>query len=116
VNTREVRGLWLGQLGVAIFAMTLPMTRLAVGTPEAPQMSGAFIALGRAVVAAVLSAAFLAATRAPLPPRKDWPALAIASAGAPLDATTAAFALAVIATVFIGRRMPVHSTWNKEPA
>ena len=25
-------GLWLGTLGVAIFALTLPMTRLAVGT------------------------------------------------------------------------------------
>lgn len=81
MNAREVRGLWLGLLGVAIFAMTLPMTRLAVGTTEAPQMSGAFIALGRAVVAAVLSVAFLVATRAPLPARKDWPALAITSAG-----------------------------------
>lgn len=81
MNAREVRGLWLGLLGVAIFAMTLPMTRLAVGTPEAPQMSGAFIALGRAVVAAILSVAFLVATRAPLPVRKDWLALAITSAG-----------------------------------
>ena len=27
----ETRGLWLGLLGVVIFAMTLPMTRLAVG-------------------------------------------------------------------------------------
>ncbi|HPG78395.1 MAG TPA: EamA family transporter, partial [Piscinibacter sp.] len=26
----EARGLWLGLLGVVIFAMTLPMTRLAV--------------------------------------------------------------------------------------
>lgn len=81
MNAREVRGLWLGLLGVAIFAMTLPMTRLAVGTTEAPQMSGAFIALGRAVVAAILSVAFLVATRAPLPARKDWLALAITSAG-----------------------------------
>lgn len=81
MNAREVRGLWLGLLGVAIFAMTLPMTRLAVGTPEAPQMSGAFIALGRAVVAAILSMAFLVATRASLPARKDWLALAITSAG-----------------------------------
>lgn len=81
MNAREVRGLWLGLLGVAIFAMTLPMTRLAVGTPEAPQMPGAFIALGRAVVAAALSVAFLVATRAPLPARKDWLPLAITSAG-----------------------------------
>ncbi|TFZ07095.1 DMT family transporter [Ramlibacter henchirensis] len=81
MRPQEVRGLWLGLLGVAIFALTLPMTRLAVGTPDAPQMSGVFIALGRAVVAAALSALFLLASRAPLPDRKDWPALAITSAG-----------------------------------
>jgi len=81
MKPHEIRGLWLGLLGVTIFAMTLPMTRLAVGTPEAPQMSGVFIALGRAVVAAALSAAFLLATRAPWPRREDWPALAITSAG-----------------------------------
>ncbi|HEY8359767.1 MAG TPA: EamA family transporter, partial [Ramlibacter sp.] len=56
MKPHEVRGLWLGLLGVAIFALTLPMTRLAVGTPDAPQLSGVFIALGRAVVAAGLSA------------------------------------------------------------
>ncbi len=81
MKNAEVRGLWLGTLGVVIFALTLPMTRLAVGTPEAPQMSGMFIALGRAVVAAVLSAGFLVATRAPLPRRADWLPLAITSAG-----------------------------------
>jgi drug/metabolite transporter (DMT)-like permease len=81
MKAEETRGLWLGALGVTIFALTLPMTRLAVGTPEAPQMSGAFIALGRAVVAALLSTVFLAATRAPLPRREDWLPLAITSAG-----------------------------------
>lgn len=81
MNKQEVRGLWLGLLGVIIFALTLPMTRLAVGTPQAPQMSGVFIAVGRAVVAAVLSAVFLLATRAPLPRRSDWLPLAITSAG-----------------------------------
>jgi drug/metabolite transporter (DMT)-like permease len=77
----EIRGLWLGLLGVAIFALTLPMTRLAVGTPDAPLMSGVFIALGRAVVAAGLSAVFLVATRAPLPRRADWWPLALTSGG-----------------------------------
>lgn len=81
MNPQEVRGVWLGVLGVAIFALTLPMTRLAVGTPEAPQMSGVFIALGRAAVAAVLSAVFLRATRAPLPERRHWPAIAVTAAG-----------------------------------
>lgn len=81
MNRQEVKGLWLGLAGVTVFALTLPMTRLAVGTPQAPQMSGVFIAVGRAAVAAVLSAAFLLATRAPLPRRRDWLPLAITSAG-----------------------------------
>jgi drug/metabolite transporter (DMT)-like permease len=81
MKPHETKGLWLGLAGVTIFALTLPMTRLAVGTPEAPQMSGVFIALGRAVVAALLSAVFLVATRAPLPRRDDWLPLAITSAG-----------------------------------
>jgi drug/metabolite transporter (DMT)-like permease len=75
------KGLWLGLLGIVIFAVTLPMTRLAVGTPDAPQMSGLFIAMGRAVVAAALSALFLLATRAPLPQRRDWLPLAITAGG-----------------------------------
>ncbi|ABE46127.1 DMT family transporter [Polaromonas sp. JS666] len=75
------KGLWLGLLGIVIFSITLPMTRLAVGTPDAPQMSGVFIALGRAVVAAGLSAVFLLATRAPFPRREDWWPLAITAGG-----------------------------------
>jgi drug/metabolite transporter (DMT)-like permease len=75
------KGLWLGLLGIVIFSVTLPMTRLAVGSPEAPQMSGIFIAAGRAVVAAALSAVFLLATRAPLPRRGDWWPLAITAGG-----------------------------------
>ena len=75
------KGLWVGLLGIVIFAATLPLTRLAVGTPEAPQMSGLFIAMGRAVVAAALSALFLLATRAPLPHRRDWLPLGITAGG-----------------------------------
>jgi len=81
-NTHSLtRGLWLGLLGIAIFSVTLPMTRLAVGTADAPQMSGFFIAFGRAVVAGVLSALLLIATRAPLPARGDWLPLAITAGG-----------------------------------
>ena len=75
------RGLWLGLLGVVIFALTLPMTRLAVGTPDAPQMSGVFIALGRAVVAGGLSAIFLLVTKAPFPHRAHWKPLALVAMG-----------------------------------
>jgi drug/metabolite transporter (DMT)-like permease len=77
----ERQGLWLGALGVAIFALTLPMTRLAVGSTDAPQMSGVFIALGRAAVAGALSVLFLILTRAPRPRRGEWLPLAITSAG-----------------------------------
>ena len=75
------KGLWLGLLGIVIFSVTLPMTRLAVGTPDAPQMSGMFIAMGRAVVAAGLSIALLLVTRAPWPERRDWLPLAVTAAG-----------------------------------
>ena len=107
MNRQEVQGLWLGLAGVAIFALTLPMTRLAVGTPLAPQMSGVFIAMGRAVVAAGLSAVFLLATRAPWPRRQDWLALAITSAGVvfgfPLLSSVAMrYVEAVHASVIVG--------------
>ena len=82
VDTAAVaKGLWLGLLGIVIFSVTLPMTRLAVGTPDMPQMSGLFIAMGRATVAAVLSAALLFFTRAPWPARADWLPLAITAGG-----------------------------------
>ncbi len=80
-NAHISKGLWLGLLGIVIFSVTLPMTRLAVGTPEAPQMAGVFIALGRAVVAAALSAVFLLATRAPFPRREQWRPLAVTAGG-----------------------------------
>jgi drug/metabolite transporter (DMT)-like permease len=101
------KGLMLGLLGVTIFALTLPMTRLAVGTADAPQMSGVFVALGRAVVAALLSVGFLIATRAPLPRREDLLPLAITSAGVvfgfPLFTSVAMrYVEAVHASVIVG--------------
>lgn len=75
-------GLALGLLGVLIFSATLPMTRLATGTPDAPQLSGGFIAFGRAAVAGLCSVVFLLATRAPWPHRSDWRLIGLSSAGA----------------------------------
>jgi len=77
----ESRGLWLGVLGVVIFAMTLPMTRLAVGPAEAPQLPPLFVTAGRAALAGLLSIAYLLATRARWPARRLWPALALCAAG-----------------------------------
>ncbi len=77
----EPSGLWLGLLGVLIFALTLPMTRLAVGSTAEPQLPPAFVTVGRAGVAALLSLIWLRATGARRPPRALWPALALCACG-----------------------------------
>lgn len=58
----EVTGLVLGFIGVAIFAATLPMTRLAL-----PGFSPLFITFGRALIATVAAGCLL------LYQRKSWP-------------------------------------------
>jgi drug/metabolite transporter (DMT)-like permease len=69
---RTRRGLWLGLVGMLIFAGTIPMTRLAAGSNEAPQLPAIFVAIGRAGVAGLLSMAYLLVTRAPWPRREHW--------------------------------------------
>lgn len=82
MNTHdETRGLWLGFLGVVIFAMTLPMTRLAVGPSGDPQLPPLFVTAGRAALAGLLSIAYLLATRAPRPRLAQLPDLAVSAAG-----------------------------------
>lgn len=68
-------------LGVTLFALTLPMTRLAVGSPQDPALSGVFVASGRGAVAALLSLLYLRWTRAPWPSARDWRQLAGVAAG-----------------------------------
>lgn len=75
------RGFWLGFAGVVIFSITLPVTRLAVGTPDAPELSGLFVAMSRAVIAAILAAVYLLIVRAPWPRREQWRALFVISIG-----------------------------------
>jgi len=60
----ETRGMLLGLVGVAMFSLTLPFTRMAV-----LDLDPLFVALGRALGAAALAAGWLAWRRAPLPPR-----------------------------------------------
>jgi len=73
---RENLGLWLGFLGVVIFGLTLPMTRLATGTVDAPQMSPWFVTWARAALAGGLSLVYLLAVRAPRPtPEQRGPLL-----------------------------------------
>ena len=77
----EVRGLWYGLLGVVIFAMTLPMTRLAVGPASDPQLTPAFVTAGRAACAGVLSVLYLWATGAPRVQRRHLRALGLSALG-----------------------------------
>ena len=77
----ETLGMWLGVIGVALFAITLPMTRLATGTQDAPQLSPWFVTLGRAALAGILSTVFLLATRSPRPAPHQWKPLGMAVLG-----------------------------------
>jgi drug/metabolite transporter (DMT)-like permease len=77
----EIRGLWLGLLGVVIFAITLPMTRLATGSAAAPQLAPVFVTFGRAAGAGVLSVAYLFAVRARWPSGRQWGGLGLTALG-----------------------------------
>lgn len=68
--------MWLGLAGVAIFSLTLPFTRLAV-----TELDPVFVAMGRAVVAALLAAILLWMQKARLPDYVDLKALLITAAG-----------------------------------
>ncbi len=79
--SRSGQGFALGILGVVIFAMTLPMTRLAVGDQSDPQLTPAFVTAGRAALAGGLSVLYLLAVRAPWPARRHLPSLAVSALG-----------------------------------
>ncbi len=80
----ETTGMLLGLIGVAIFSLTLPFTRLAVGGSPASAGAGlspVMVALGRALVAAALAGGWLYWKRVPLPPKSALPALVMVAAG-----------------------------------
>lgn len=76
MRTRETEGMLLGLIGVVIFSLTLPMTRIVVAEVH-PLLNG----LGRALVAALPAAALLTWRREKWP---TWPqvrSLAVVSLG-----------------------------------
>lgn len=75
------RGLVLGVAGVVMFALSIPMTRLAGGSEAAPQLDPAFVAFGRAAVAGLLSLAYLMITSARRPRGGEWRLLAFTAGG-----------------------------------
>lgn len=65
-----------GLIGVLVFSLTLPMTRIAV-----TEMSPLLIGLGRALVAAVPAALLLWLTRSRLPTHQEWQGIILAALG-----------------------------------
>lgn len=74
---KETWGLWLGLLGVIVFAVTLPMTRLATGTTDTPYLTPWFVTVGRAALAGVLSLLVLGLGQASWPPAQQRKALGL---------------------------------------
>src|SRR5450830_1961518 len=72
----ESKGMWLGFIGVAVFSLTLPFTRIAVA-----ELNPAFVAFGRAVVAGLCSMAMLWHLKAPWPSRQQVRGLLITALG-----------------------------------
>ncbi len=77
----ESLGLWFGLLGVVIFSLTLPMTRLAVGPASDPQLPPLFVTAGRAAFAGLLSIGWLRFSGAPRLQRRHVGALAVSALG-----------------------------------
>ncbi|MGE4368935.1 MAG: DMT family transporter [Burkholderiaceae bacterium] len=77
----EARGLWLGFIGVVIFAATLPITRLAVGPADAPQLPPVFVTMARAAIAGLLSVLYLRWKAAGAPPKALWAPLVVSALG-----------------------------------
>ena len=74
--SNETKGWWLGFCGVAIFALTLPFTHIAVR-----EFDPLFVSVGRAVVAACLALPLLLLTRQTWPSLADLRALAFVIGG-----------------------------------
>lgn len=66
----------MGLLGVLVFSLTLPVTRLAV-----LELDPGFVAFGRMALAGLAAGAMLLLTRTTLPARRDLPALLAVAAG-----------------------------------
>jgi drug/metabolite transporter (DMT)-like permease len=83
--SNEKEALFWGLVGVTLFAATLPFTRIAVGSVQAPQLSPWFVTFGRAAVAGVLSVMYLlwqsSRGNLKIPTRAEWPLVAMTAFG-----------------------------------
>ncbi len=76
-SRQESIGFAYGFLGIVMFSMTLPATKLAIAGGFDP----VFVGLGRAVTAAILALILLVMTRQPLPPWRFLPRFTIVVVG-----------------------------------
>ena len=97
ILSTSTRGLILGFVGVLIFGLTVPMTRLAVS-----ELDPVFVAVGRALLAGVAAAAALVVMRAKAPERRDWPRLA-------LFALCVVFGFPLLLTIAMGYAPAAHA-------
>lgn len=72
----ELRGWVFGLLGMVMFSLTLPMTRMAV-----EHLSPYFVASGRALLAALVGFTILRITSQPWPTRRQWKGLWMSGLG-----------------------------------
>ncbi|MBW4695282.1 MAG: DMT family transporter [Lyngbya sp. HA4199-MV5] len=75
-SQKELAGFVYGLVGVLVFSLTLPATRIAVSG-----FDPVFVGLGRAIVAAGLSLILLVTTRQTIPPLRFLPQFCIVVAG-----------------------------------
>jgi len=73
---KELTGFAYGFLGVLVFSLTLPATRMAVSS-----FDPVFVGLGRAIVPAGLSLLLLVVTRQTIPPLSVLPKFCVVVAG-----------------------------------
>jgi drug/metabolite transporter (DMT)-like permease len=73
---KETKGMLIGFIGILIFSLTLPVTKIAVLT-----FNPYFIAFGRACLAGLFALAYLLYTRAPLPSKADLAKIAVIALG-----------------------------------
>ena len=73
---KETKGMLIGFVGVAIFSLTLPFTRIAV-----QEMTPFYVSFGRGVIAGVCGALLLLLTKSPLPTRSQFKKLLITAFG-----------------------------------
>ncbi len=70
--TNETKGMLIGFIGVAIFSLTLPLTRIAV-----QEMSPLYLSFGRGVIAGVCGAVLLLLTNSPVPTKVQFKKLIV---------------------------------------